>query len=316
MLPNTHPSSPPILPENNLSSSSSQRLSPAPVSSISENDLMEDDVTAKQKQQPQHKESSSSSDLNGLETKFDRALRLEAETRHRVPSEDLTPEELDSLLARDMYSLSLDERSKVMNDMHGVPDNIQETPEFLSTSQTQLAEELNSCIFGKRNKHLNTQAYQQALQQNSNYVTSTKIQLAFLRSENFHIKKSASRIVQFFQLKLDLFGPDKLTQDITMNDLSKDDKRSAEAGSFQLLQVRDSAERAIMMGIPCLRNYKTAMNFVSREATTGPMVALELYCYPTQDTVYLTYCWFSLLLPSFRLFLIFEYRNADFIIWS
>ena len=81
--------------------------------------------------------------------------------------------------------------------------------------------------------------------------------------ENYNIHNATVRMMEFFHLKLELFGPKLLTKDITLQDLSKDDKKSVESGFFQLLSVRDSAGRAIMLGIPCLRNYKNTINFVS-----------------------------------------------------
>jgi hypothetical protein len=60
-----------------------------------------------------------------------------------------------------------------------------------------------------------------------------------------------------------LFGPGKLTKTIAISDLSAEDKKSLESGFFQILPVRDVAGRAILCGMPMLRQYKTLENLVS-----------------------------------------------------
>ena len=145
----------------------------------------------------------------------------------------------------------------------GVADAIDENPEFVTIRRAELLLELDTLVSKKKT---DTKAYEQALKERKEYVTSSKMQLAFLRAERFDVHLSAIRIVNFFQLKLDLFGSQKLTTDITMKDLSKEDKKSVESGIFQLLPVRDAAGRAIIMGIPCLGNYKNAINLVSKSS--------------------------------------------------
>eukprot|EP00339_Tiarina_fusa_P026309 CAMPEP_0117083640 /NCGR_PEP_ID=MMETSP0472-20121206/58883_1 /TAXON_ID=693140 ORGANISM="Tiarina fusus, Strain LIS" /NCGR_SAMPLE_ID=MMETSP0472 /ASSEMBLY_ACC=CAM_ASM_000603 /LENGTH=579 /DNA_ID=CAMNT_0004812337 /DNA_START=121 /DNA_END=1861 /DNA_ORIENTATION=+ len=187
--------------------------------------------------------------MSGLSAKFERALRIIAETDRRVPTEDLTQEELDALFAHDMYSMSLEERAKVLHDMHGVPEVMDETPAFVTEQRSQLFHEIDLLLASPAQ---DTDAYQQALDQDQEFVTGSRTQLAFLRSESFDPKATALRLV---------IGPTKLTRDITIKDMAKEDKKSLESGFFQLLQVRDAASRAVMMGVPCLGNYKDAENF-------------------------------------------------------
>lgn len=88
--------------------------------------------------------------------------------------------------------------------------------------------------------------------------------LKFLRSESFHVTKAADRMVRFFDLKLFLFGPALLCKEITMDDLSKDDRNTLKAGFIQVLPVRDRAGRAIIVLVPTFQTYKVAENMVSR----------------------------------------------------
>ena len=53
-----------------------------------------------------------------------------------------------------------------------------------------------------------------------------------------------------------------MQRDIRFSDLNKDDRRSLESGFFQLLPARDVAGRAIVIGLPMLRKYKSLENLV------------------------------------------------------
>eukprot|EP00339_Tiarina_fusa_P020473 CAMPEP_0117005996 /NCGR_PEP_ID=MMETSP0472-20121206/6383_1 /TAXON_ID=693140 ORGANISM="Tiarina fusus, Strain LIS" /NCGR_SAMPLE_ID=MMETSP0472 /ASSEMBLY_ACC=CAM_ASM_000603 /LENGTH=194 /DNA_ID=CAMNT_0004707337 /DNA_START=216 /DNA_END=796 /DNA_ORIENTATION=+ len=115
--------------------------------------------------------------MSGLSAKFERALRIIAETDRRVPTEDLTQEELDALFAHDMYSMSLEERAKVLHDMHGVPEVMDETPAFVTEQRSQLFHEIDLLLASPAQ---DTDAYQQALDQDQEFVTGSRTQLAFL----------------------------------------------------------------------------------------------------------------------------------------
>ena len=58
-----------------------------------------------------------------------------------------------------------------------------------------------------------------ALQTNIYYVLHDRFLLAFLRSENFHVGNAAKRMACHFQCKLELFGLERLCQNITLSDL-------------------------------------------------------------------------------------------------
>ena len=200
----------------------------------------------------------------GIEEGFARVLRIEEETSHKLPDEEkleeISQEELDTLYGKDMYELSINDRDQVYLDIHGVAHAVDETPEFMREGRTQLLAELDRLVRDPRKK---TIAYEQALEKKLSYTQSEKLHLTFLRADRWDPKRSASRMVNFFQSKLDLFGPKRLTSTIRIADLSKEDKKSLESGFFQLLPVRDVGGRAIMTGMPMLRQYKEMDNLVS-----------------------------------------------------
>eukprot|EP00529_Nitzschia_sp_RCC80_P004320 CAMPEP_0113482538 /NCGR_PEP_ID=MMETSP0014_2-20120614/22971_1 /TAXON_ID=2857 /ORGANISM="Nitzschia sp." /LENGTH=934 /DNA_ID=CAMNT_0000376059 /DNA_START=347 /DNA_END=3151 /DNA_ORIENTATION=+ /assembly_acc=CAM_ASM_000159 len=187
---------------------------------------------------------------------------------------DITQEELEKLLyAKDMYEMSAAEREYVLQDIHGVADmtaqeiesghdhnhqkhggNVAKNgnnsgsaaaSEFVALKRQQLQQALlQSPTHG-------TAAYSQAVQKNYGYVTSSEFQLPFLRSNQWDVDSAAKQIIDYFDIKLQLFGPELLCKPkITLGDLSKEDRKQLDTGFFQFLPVRDVAGRAIVCAFP------------------------------------------------------------------
>ena len=159
-----------------------------------------------------------------------------------LPNELPTAEDVDALLNSEMCQLSLDERNKVYQDIHGVSDEINETPDLVAKSHHQLDLEIEQ-IKEKT-------AYDLACSIDRNYVMDKDFRMRFLRSTLFDAKAAATKMVQFFEMKRDLFGQGKLARDITQNDLSREDLIILYSGYQQYLPVRDSAGRAVAVLIP------------------------------------------------------------------
>ena len=172
-------------------------------------------------------------------------------------------EETYALLAKEMNKLSMQSREEVLHDIHGVSDIPKEEPEFVADRLAQLDGALNH-ILTSRTSNERKSAYQEARGVNPGYVDNEKFRLMFLRSEMFDPNKAARKMLVFFECKRELF-PEKLAQDIRIDDLNADDKRSLESGFFQLLPARDPAGRAILCGIPMLRTAKVPENYVRYE---------------------------------------------------
>ncbi len=201
----------------------------------------------------------------GLEERFQTLLTLQQMPLTAVASvekevQSVTQDEVDSLLyARDMYELSMEEREKVLMEIHGVVQApiVDETPEFVSQKRKELSMALLVSKTG------GTAAYSQALVQNASYVQSKDFQLPFLRCEQWDATAAAQKILDFFEIKLRLFGLSKLTKPaITVSDLSKEDKKALECGFFQLLPTRDVAGRAIIFCMPMCSQYGHVDNLV------------------------------------------------------
>eukprot|EP00980_Cylindrotheca_fusiformis_P028528 scaffold22607_cov123-Cylindrotheca_fusiformis.AAC.25 len=143
---------------------------------------------------------------------------------------------IDSLIAQQMSKLSTDEREKAYFDIHGIANAIEETPELVQTRMQALDDEIGLLK--------ETAAYQLAMTQNPAFVQDAAFRLKFLRADKFDAKKAALRLARHFDVKLDLFGPSKLVQDIQQADLEEGDI-DALLVFIGHLPIRDSVGRLV-----------------------------------------------------------------------
>lgn len=104
----------------------------------------------------------------------------------------------DKLIAEELGKLSLEEREKVYEDVHGVSHLVEETPELIEESLELMEIEIHSI----RQKD----AYDQAKLLSNGFVTNRKFLLGFLRAESFNAKKAAARFTKYFKCKLKCLG--------------------------------------------------------------------------------------------------------------
>ena len=98
----------------------------------------------------------------------------------------------------------------------------------------------------------------------------------FLRADAFDVKHAAARIASFFQAKLELFGPEKLSKEIGINDLNQDDIECLESGYCQVLPGRDRAGRVILVLLPQIRSAKSVENKVRDFVLVSFLISLQL----------------------------------------
>lgn len=177
-----------------------------------------------------------------------------SEMQHPPP---VDRDETEALFAAELSRLSMQERDEVLHDIHGVSDDQEEDQAFVEKCFEDL-EEAISLI-----PTIDKIAYCQARDLDESYVSNDEFLLMFLRSSSFNITAAASRLVGFFDVKLELFGPEKLARDITINDLDADDIKCMESGYAQVLPGRDRAGRAVLCLMPTIRKYRTVLNRVS-----------------------------------------------------
>jgi hypothetical protein len=148
----------------------------------------------------------------------------------------------DNIIAAALGKLSLKEREKVYEDVHGVSDPIHETPKLKDECLRNMEAEIN-LIQEKV-------AYEQAKLSSESFVTDRKFRLGFLRAESFNPKKAAARLVKYFKCRLEMFGVEKLSKSITLDDLSDESMALLGGGRLQIPPNRDAQGRAVVIFMP------------------------------------------------------------------
>jgi hypothetical protein len=154
-------------------------------------------------------------------------------------------------LVKEMNALTLFKREKIFEDVHGVADIQEETPEFVE-DRIEALDKLVNLIPQK-----DRTAYDKAIFLKPKLQTDVKFKLKFLRAEEFNTEKAATRMVKFFDLQLSLFGEDKLVKRLTMDDLSEDEIRFYKIGYMGELPFRDRSGRPIIFGDGSKRDCET-----------------------------------------------------------
>jgi hypothetical protein len=171
-----------------------------------------------------------------------------------------TPEASSALLAKEMNQLSVDEREKVLEDVHGISRAVDEPLDFVKNSLVLLEQELSKILA------CNKVAFDLAKLQSKEYVSSEKLRLMFLRAESFDAYAAAAHMVRFFDEKYKLFDPEKLSKDIVLADLDTDDIAALERGFYQLLPEKDCAGRKVFCFFPKLKTAgRTTQTIVSED---------------------------------------------------
>lgn len=151
------------------------------------------------------------------------------------------------IISNDLRDLPKGRRELVWSDMIGNDSNADhfergiktESPETIASSLQELEKELKSMFsFGDT-------ALRRARNQCSEYVDNSDFRLKFLRSERFHVKNAANRLLRHFEEKKFLFGEHCLGRDIRLSDLNDDDVQSLSCGGQQVTTILDRHARAI-----------------------------------------------------------------------
>ena len=155
---------------------------------------------------------------------------------HKPPNKQgLTKDDdVDALLAQELNNMSLDERNRMWEEIHGVDKPIEETEELVTRSLREMEEEI--CNMPVK------AAYDCA---SESYKKDRKFRVMFLRCEYFDAKKAAVRLVNFMEGMLEYFGEVALTRPIRLSDFSSDDSAYFKLGTMQLLSKRDRAGRLV-----------------------------------------------------------------------
>lgn len=148
-------------------------------------------------------------------------------------------DDIDASLARHLNGMSLQERTELFEEIHGVLKPIEETPSFIQERLDLLEIELNKIPDEKK------QAYNAALKVDKEYVQDEKFRLMFLRVDRFNVKLAAIRLVTFLDKKQECFGVSLLTRRVFFTDLDADAQSIVKSGALQVFPARDRSGRVV-----------------------------------------------------------------------
>jgi len=147
----------------------------------------------------------------------------------------------DILVAKEMQNLTIEERTKVYEDVHGVADApiLPTDPHFLQRCLSAMDEKLRNTRVKK--------TYDLAAFLFPRYTKGAELRFVFLRAVNYNPIVAAKRLVYFFKVKLRLFGSALLGREITFGDLSAECQHAVRTGCYQFfpLNVKDRSGRPI-----------------------------------------------------------------------
>ena len=178
----------------------------------------------------------------------------------KPPQELPTTKEVDTLIAHEMASLSKKDREDALGDLHGVERSPIEDKAFIDKCLVEIEASLTRMKTKTKSKtktDSRIDVYSFAESMSKEYVENRAFRLKFLVAEEFKPEDAAERLVRFLELKRNLFGEEKLVQEITLEDFSKEDMRSLETGHVQVLPIHDMCGRSIVFGARSLRQNAT-----------------------------------------------------------
>jgi hypothetical protein len=182
--------------------------------------------------------------------------------------------------ATELKQLPLEEREKVWADLTGreatttFTQNVKEDAEMLKDKLRQLDTSLATATRERTTDDLDKKhAFDVVQESNPKYVRSESFRLKFLRASGYDAELSASRMMQHFEMKRDLFGEDALGRDVLVTDL---DKKIMESGCCQPIQGTDIGGRMVVVDRPGLMNGLSRKSLVRKSPHSVESSAMRI----------------------------------------
>lgn len=141
------------------------------------------------------------------------------------------------MLAADLNRMSVKERNNLMEELHGVEEEIEETPEFLAERLNRMEIEL---------QRVANELYLRAVRLNPDYIKGRKFCLMFLRAASYDPAKAAVRMIKFLKEKYAYFGGDALARPLYLSDLDKEEMKVLKSGLHQVFSSRTMAGKVVV----------------------------------------------------------------------
>jgi hypothetical protein len=174
------------------------------------------------------------------------------------------PAEVDALLVKELNAMTIQDREKIYEEIHGVAGEVDETHEFLEEKLESLEEEIQLLL-----RHNKAETYKNAFRSSQTYLTDRKFRLMFLRIEYYDPRGAARRLMRFLEGKKTYFGEDAVGRPLLLTDMNEADMECLKSGILQLLPSRDSKGRAViadmnMRGVYQVKNIDSVVRVFSK----------------------------------------------------
>ena len=181
------------------------------------------------------------------------------EGEEKLP-EHLRADHLEDI-TKQLDNLTMKETEAAQLALHGVARPIPESPEQTSRALAEFQHHLDHVLehhqyHGGQDGFETYRIYNVAKSQNISFVEDRKFRIMFLRSTLWDTKTAATNFLWFFKHKSEIWGEDKLTKKISLEDLSPTDQETLQNGHIQLFPVRDAAGRSILLNAPCFCKFQ------------------------------------------------------------
>ena len=153
----------------------------------------------------------------------------------------------DRIFSKALTDLSLNDRTSIEDEIHGVSCMaVEETPFLLEYSLVHFESELHKInpkpAYDKAQRLLLVSSRESS----RCYINERKFWLRFLRCELFNVEKAAERFVRYLDFVAEVYGEYALQRPVCMTDFSREEMSFLREGIFQLLPYRDISGRRIL----------------------------------------------------------------------
>jgi len=145
-------------------------------------------------------------------------------------------------LAEDLNALSVKDRQRMDEEIHGVADVNPELPDFVTEKLAAVRLEIQKLYPSQGLRR----AYDRAVFLRPQIESDDTFLLMLLRAKRFDARDAACVLLQYFSSKLDLFGDKLLGQKITWNDLTPTEQERVKAGGYLHLKGVEPKGRVIL----------------------------------------------------------------------
>ena len=146
----------------------------------------------------------------------------------------------DADLARELNSMTFQERQTMEEEIHGVSTVIKETPEFVEQKIQEMMAQLEIIP-----QNEGRSAWDRAVFLRPALGSDKEHFLMFLRARRFDPEAAAVLMINFYELKRELYGEDCLIHRICWTDLTPEEQELIRSGVYRIILSRERSGRGI-----------------------------------------------------------------------